>query len=192
MYNSAWFVSSCSRIWSRDNSIVKCCMIWFPINLEFFFQKRKSIISFIDDTYILQMLMPHSTCSTTAFGKSNPLRKPHNKLACETPRNSTQGLKQNTIKIVQKNIKKSLTNRLLLHFLLLKQKRKKPNYQRHIMEMAMNPTIKLNWSLIMFISFSIPRVKGNRGRWISLCTYPPLPHPNLLVPQYLHPSLKPP
>ena len=119
-------------------------MILFPIKFEFFFQKRKSIISFIEDTYILKMLMSCSTCSTTEFGKSNPLRKSHNKLACKTPINSTQGLKQHTIKLVQKNIKKSLTNILLLHFLLLKQKRKKPNYQRDIIEMAMKPIIELN------------------------------------------------
>ena len=68
--------------------------------------------------------MLDSTCSKNEFGKKNTLIKSHNKLACKTPRNYAQGLKQHTIKLVQKNIKKSLTNILLLHFLLLKKKRK--------------------------------------------------------------------
>ena len=90
------------------------------------------------------MLMSCSTCSINEFGMSNNIRNSHNKLACKTPISYAQGLKQHTIKLVQKNIKKSLINRLLLHLLLLKQKRKKPNYQRDIIEMAMNPIIELN------------------------------------------------
>ena len=90
------------------------------------------------------MLMSRSTYSINDFGMSNTIRNSHNKLACKTPINYAKGIKQHTIKLVQKKHKKNLTSRLLLYFLLLKKKRKKPNYQRDITEMAMKPIIELN------------------------------------------------